>query len=153
MTNKYKFRKVDGDKLVFTDFNFKLAVIDELMYGLELLEPKFDTHEFVELHAAREINIDDEGYELIPEVVEYFEQFEIEKELADHITQIGQDGGNPIYMQLISFWDGEDDVFNIRSFKDAAQFKNLKRATLFYEEEPSALFAEARRMGIECETL
>jgi hypothetical protein len=132
VSDKYKIRKVSGEKLVFTDFNFKLAVLQELMYNQKLLKPKFDLYEFVKFHAAREINVEQEGYEFIPEVIDYFQQFEIEKSLADKITELHQDGGDDIYLEVLRFWDGEDDVFNIRSFKDVAQFKNLKLISLFY---------------------
>ena len=150
VSDKYKVRKITGEKLVFTDFNFKLAVMQELMYNQELLKPKFDLYEFVKFHTAREIDVEAEGYEFIPEVIDYFQQFEIEKELADKVTQLQQDGGNDIYLEVLRFWDGEDDVFNIRSFKDAAQFKYLKTVSLFYyEPEDRQVLEELKQYGIK----
>jgi hypothetical protein len=150
VSDKYKIRKVSGEKLVFTDFNFKLAVMQELMYNQKLLKPVFDLHQFVRFHTAREIDVEAEGYEFIPEVIDYFEKFEIEKSLADKITELHQDGGNNIYLEVISFWDGEDDVFNIRSFKDAAQFKNLKFISLFYyQPEDRQVLEELKDYGID----
>jgi hypothetical protein len=154
MADKYKVRKVKGDALVFTDFNFKLAVMQELMYNLKLLKPKFDLYEFVKFHNARDINVEAEGYEFIPEVIKWFEQFEIEVELADKVKEIHQDGGNEIYANVLRFWDGEDDVFNIRSFKDATQFKNLKSLELFhYKLEDQKVLKELKPLGIKFITI
>ena len=58
----------------FQDINFKLCVIEELMYTKNLLTPKFDIYEFVENYKDRKIDIDEEGYDIIPEVLEYFKQ-------------------------------------------------------------------------------
>ncbi len=150
VSDKYKIRKIAGEKLVFTDFNFKLAVMQELMYKQELLKPKFDLYEFVKFHTARAIDVEAEGYEFIAEVTDYFQQFEIEKALADKISNLQQDGGNDIYLEVLRFWDGEDDVFNIRSFKDAAQFKNLKSISLFYyQPEDRQVLEELKQYGIE----
>lgn len=132
--DRYKFVPVDGEKIEFTDFNFKLAVIQVLMYEKELLKPAFDIFEFAKRHREREIDINSEGYDIIPEVKEYFEKLEIDKKYTEEITEIIQDGGNDIYMNMIAFWSGEDDVFNIRSFEDTVHFKNLKKMELFYDE-------------------
>jgi hypothetical protein len=151
-SDKYKPRKVQGEKLVFTDFNFKLAIINELMYSKQLLKPQFDLYDFVRNHAAREIDVEEEGYEFIKEVTEYFEQFEIEKHLADEVTDIYQSGGDEIYGHVLRFWDGEDETFNVQSLADAKQFKNLKNLTLFYYDDKTqfaALKAQASALGIE----
>jgi hypothetical protein len=126
--------------------------MQELMYNQELLKPKFDLYQFAKFHTARDIDVEAEGYEFIPEVIDYFEQFEIEKALADKITQLNQDGGDDIYLEVLRFWDGEDDVFNIRSFKDAAQFINLKAVSLFYyAPEDRQVLEELKQYGIKYE--
>lgn len=129
--NKYNHQKISGEKINFSDFNFKLAVVQILMYEKELLKPKFDIEEFVELYDKREIDLDKDGYDFIPEVTNYFKKLVIEKKYALEITEIYQDGGNEVYLNLICFWDGEDNVFDIKSAKDADQFPNLKKVTLF----------------------
>lgn len=42
------------------------------------------------------------------------------------------DGGDEIYQQIIPFWDGEDEYFDIKkiSSEELAQFKNLKKMTV-----------------------
>jgi len=48
--------------------------------------------------------------------------------LAALVTALYFDGGNEVYAQLIPFWDGEDDVFDIESLTDddICQLPNLK---------------------------
>jgi hypothetical protein len=149
--DRYKFTPIAGEKIEFKDFNFKLAVIQVLMYEKELIKPAFDIFEFAKRYRGREIDVDKEGYDIIPEVREYFEKLEIDKKYAGEITEIIQDGGNDIYMNMIAFWSGEDDVFNIRSFEDTVHFKNLKKVELFYDENIDAIREELRAKGISAE--
>ena len=146
-SDKYKIEKTTSEKIEFTDFNFKLAIIEELMYTQEILKPKFDVYEFAEIKQIEGFSATEGGYEPIPEVVEYFKTLEIDKNLAAKVTEIYQDGGNEIYMNTAPQWDGEDDVFNIRSFEDLKHFPNLKKMTLF-ETDPK-VFEELKAKGID----
>jgi hypothetical protein len=136
----------------FKDINFKLCVVQELMYVQNLLKPQFELERFVADYKAREIDTETEGYEIIPEVLDYFRQLDIPAGLLPHVTKIYQDGGNDIYMQLCPFWNGEDDQFNIRQTDDIALLPNLKKATLFYDEDAAVLGA-FRNKGIETDYL
>lgn len=136
----------------FKDFNFKLAVIQKLMYERDVLTPRFDVYEFAEEYTARRIDIDEEGYDVIPEVRWHFEALEIPADTLLGIETLDQDGGDEIYMQLYPFWDGEDDVFNIRSAEDAALLPDLRSVTLFYDEDGGILEA-FRRQGIAAQWL
>ena len=149
----YQFTPIDGEKIVFKDFNFKLAVIQVLMYEKELITPAFDVHEFAARFKEREIDVDEEGYEIIPEVKAYFEGLEIDQQHAAAITEIYQDGGNDIYMNMIPFWSGETDDFNIQSFDDVVYFPHLRKITLFYDERLEEIKATLRIMGIEVDPL
>mgnify|MGYP001760148233 FL=1 len=123
----------------FQDINFKLCVIQELMYNQNLIEPQFDIYQFAENHKDRKIDIDDEGYEIIPEALNYFKELEIPTELLTNVTEIYQDGGNDIYMQICPFWSGEDDQFNINETADVSLLPNLKKMTIFYGEDKTIL--------------
>lgn len=136
-----------GEKIEFTDFNFKLAIIEELMYIKELIQPKFDIFEFVDSYEEREIDVEKEGYDPIPEAIEYFKELEIDKKFATEITQIYQDGGNDIYMNIIPYWDGEDDSFNIEVYDDIKHFPNLKKMTLFSNDDK--VYEELKLQGID----
>lgn len=151
-SDKYKHQSISGEKIEFADFNFKLAVIQEL-YDKGLLTPVFDLYEFVKNYSDREIDIEAEGYEFIPEVTAYFEALEIDRQLAPHITEIYQDGGNDIYLQVLRFWDGEDDTFNIKNFEDVRHFPNLKRMTLFYADNMAEIQAQLAEKGIAADPL
>lgn len=136
----------------FKDFNFKLAVVQRLMYEQGILTPRFDVYDFVKGYAARHIDIEEEGYDIIPEVRQYFEALEIPVDILPHITEIDQDGGDEIYGQLYPFWDGEDDTFNIQSAEDAALLPNLKSVTLFYDDD-GRILEDFRQRGIAAEWL
>ncbi len=112
----------------FSDFNFKLCVIQELMYDKEILQPAFDAHEFAENHAARAIDIDEEGYDVIAECKTFFEELELTPELLAQVKEITLSlGGQTIAHQIIPFWDGEDDVFNVAATaEDFAHLPNLE---------------------------
>ncbi len=150
--NKYIITPIDGTPIAFEDFNFKLAVIQELMYEQELLQPKFDLHEFVDWYSERKIDLEEEGYGIIPEVKAYFEALPVDQKFASKITELHQEGGQEVYMNMINFWDGEDDVFNITSVADARQFPHLKEVTLFYEEVTDVL-SEFEAIGIAADYL
>ena len=129
--NIYKTKKIDGEPLVFNNFNFKLAIIQVLMYEKELLEPKFDAWDFADSYQKRKINIEEEGYEPIKEIKKYFKDLAIDKKFAPEIEELNIDGGNEIYSHIIPFWDGEDDYYEVKSLseKELKQFPNLKRIT------------------------
>ena len=135
----------------FKDFNFKLLIIEELMYTKKLLQPAFDVYKFVKLYDKRKIDIDEEGYDPIPEVIAYFKDLEIDQSLAAEVTELYQDGGNEVYMQIGPLWDGEDEIYDIASFEDVAHFRNLKKMTLF-NSDPK-VYEELRAKGIAAKPL
>ena len=141
-----------SDSVQFKDFNFKLAVIERLMYQRDLLTPRFNVYNFAVAYTERQIDIEEEGYDIIPEVRAYFEQLEIPVALLPLIEEIDMDGGDEIYGQLCPFWDGEDDIFNIQSAEDAVLLPNLKSVTLFYDEDERIL-EEFRQRGIAAQWL
>lgn len=149
--DKYILKDIDEQLIEFSDFGFKLSVVQELMYNKELLEPKFDLYEFVEWYDKRKIDIEEEGYEPIPEVTQYFRDLPIPKKYASEITEIYQDGGNDIYMQLLRFGQGWEDYWDIENTDDIKQFPNLKKVILCYAKEN--VVDELNNMGINAEWL
>lgn len=143
---------MEKTSIQFHELSFKLAIIQELMYEQKVLQPAFDVYRFAETYRERSIEIDEEGYDVIPEVLEYFQRLEIPHELAPLVTSFSQDSGNEVYLQLCPFWDGEDDGFNIRSARDADHFPNLKNVALFYDEDDRIL-NEFEKKGIQAEWL
>ncbi|WP_299677071.1 hypothetical protein [uncultured Tenacibaculum sp.] len=140
------------EKLDFKDLGFKLAVINELMYVREVLKPKIDVYKFIEKQRnlseseAFEV-IEKEGYEIIPEMVNYFKNLEITSDMVQDIEELYTDGGDDIYLQIIPFWSGESNVFNIKSAKDIDLLPALRKVTIFYDEDTSIL-TEFENKGI-----
>ena len=126
----YKLKTTDEEVLHFDNITFKLAIIQVLMYDLEVLKPVFNIFDFAE--EASELNIDTESMEIIQPALDYMINLPIPKKYAEQVQEIDMDGGNEIYMNLIPQWDGEDDSFDLNevSLKELQQFPNLKQATI-----------------------
>lgn len=134
----------------FTDVNAKLAVLEVLMYEKGLLGPTFDVHRFC---AEHEPPIDPEGSEwgAIPEVLAHFAALPIPTDLLGDVDEIYMDGGNRIYLQVAPGWDGEDDLFDLRSVDDLALLPNLRSVTLMGGSRADLETLRAR--GIEADFL
>lgn len=126
----YKLKETDEEVLHFENINFKLAIIQVLMYDLEVLKPVFNIFDFAE--ESSELNIDTESMEIIQPALDYMINLPIPKKYAEQVQEIYMDGGNEIYLNLIPQWDGEDDSFDLNevSLKELQQFPNLKQATI-----------------------
>lgn len=143
----------DSEQILhFDHLNFKLAVIQVLMYDLEVLEPSFDIYDFADQYSEEEI--DTESMEVIRPALEYFEALSIPKKYAEEVKEIYMDGGNEIYMNIIPQWDGEDETFDLNelSLSELQQFPNLKEATILSSNFDSVkeIFDAA---GVEVELL
>ncbi|GLZ40561.1 hypothetical protein [Actinokineospora sp. NBRC 105648] len=132
----------------FADGNFKLAIVQELMYNQDLL-PRFDLREYA---AEQGFTYDVASAEAVPEALAYFEALEVPVELAEKITEIEMDGGNEIYLEIAPGWDGEDGLFDVDEFADLRHFSHLKSMTLFYTGNEEAL-ESLRARGIEADWL
>jgi len=76
--------------------------------------------------------------------------------LVEHTTNDNYwaDGGDEIYVQLYPFWDGEDEVFAIRSAEDAGLLPNLKSVKLLYVYPgDERILEEFRQRGIAAQWL
>ncbi|MCP2304595.1 DUF6892 domain-containing protein [Actinokineospora globicatena] len=133
-----------GQPIPFTDVNFKLAVVHELMYNQGLL-PRFRLTEYA---VEQGFTYNAWSGEVVPAALAYFAALEVPVELAERITKIEMDGGNKIYLEIAPGWDGEDELFEINEFADLRHFPNLKSMTLFYtgDEEPLEML---RARGID----
>lgn len=122
--------KSTEDIIHFDNLNFKLAIIQVLMYDLKLLKPEFDLYDFADQHKGEEI--DTESYTVIEPAMNFFKELEIPKKLATYVETIYMDGGNDVYMHIIPQWDGEDESFDLNevTLSELQQFSNLKKATV-----------------------
>ena len=149
--DKYLIKKPNEEIIKFKDFGFKISIIQVLMYEKELLKPKFDLYEFVKWYPNRKIDIEEEGYNPIPEVTQYFKDLPIPKSLAKEVTEIYQDGGDKIYLQLLRFGDGTENYWDIESVEDTKHFPNLKKAILCYAKEN--VLEDFKNLGINASWL
>ena len=119
-----------SDILHFDTLNFKLAIIQVLMYDLHLLKPEFDIYDFAEQYQGEKIDTDSDT--IIEPALNFFKEMEIPKKLAPYVEMLYMDGGNDLYMNIIPQWDGEDDSFDLNeiTLAELQQFPNLKKATL-----------------------
>ena len=120
----------EKEYLEFDNFNFKLAIIQELMYDINVLQPEFDIYEFAKEYKGEEI--DTESETVIEPALEYFKNLQIPKSLAKEVGSFYMDGGNEVYMNIIPQWDGEDGYFDLNdvSLTELRQFPNLTEATI-----------------------
>lgn len=148
----YKIKKCKEEVLEFENFNFKLAIVQVMMYDLEILKPYFDIYDFAMQYEGKEI--DTESFKVSKPVLNFFKKLPIPKSLAEQVEEIDMDGGNEIYANIFPMWDGEDDMFDLTAVTEdeLKQFPNLKKATIMSEnfEEVSEVFL---KLGIEVEQL
>ena len=132
----------------FKDLNFKLLVIEELMYAQNLL-PRFDVREFIRQHTDREIMFEKEGYAVIPEVLAYFQELLIPAPLLAQVQELGFDGSNKIYHQIFPYWDGECVTFAVASIEDVALVPNLTRMSCMPDDFIDQHAAALRKRAIQ----
>ncbi|WP_427886369.1 DUF6892 domain-containing protein [Kribbella sp. GL6] len=149
--HRYAVRPAAGAPLVFTDLNLKLAVLDELMYQQEVIEPKFSLAEFVRWYRDRQIDLATEGATPVPEALAWFERLEIDAATAGQVRNLVVDAGNEIYGQIAPQWDGEDSTFDIGSWEDLALLPNLEHIDFISLTPDSATLQALRDRGLAIE--
>ena len=119
-----------GGILHFDNLNFKLAIIQVLMYDLQLLKPEFDIYDFADQYKGEKIDTDSDT--IIEPAMNFFKEMKIPKKFAPYVEMIYMDGGNDLYMNIIPQWDGENESFDLNeiTLAELQQFPNLKKAVL-----------------------
>lgn len=120
-----------GRVTTFVDFNLKLAVIEELMYGES---PKLAPWSLSDAMRAKgfdgdlwEYSADNYWDQVVPEARTYFEGLEISADLLGGVEQLIFDGGCQVYFECCPHWDGEGEQFDVGSLEDLHLLPNLKR--------------------------
>lgn len=135
----------------FIDRNFRLLVLETLMYFDKVIQPSFDIREFAKNYPHREIDVNSEGYDIIPEALDYLLSIPIKKEWLDGVTELCQDGGSDMWLNIIPYWSGETNDFDIATAVDAKLLPNLKNIVLFYNEDNPDLLYEFIRLGVDAD--
>lgn len=83
-----------GTVLHFDNLNFKLAIIQVLMYDLHLLKPEFNIYDFADQYKGEKIDTD--SCTIIEPAMNFFKEMEIPKKFAPHVEMLYMDGGNEV---------------------------------------------------------
>lgn len=149
----YNITVPDEPCLIFDTFNFKLAVIQELMYNQEVLKPYFDIYDYMIFKKAH-WNLETDKN--VRAAVSFFKELPIPASLAGLVKEINMDGSDEIYMQIAPEWDGRDERFDFRKVTKAEmeQFPNLKKMLIFgNERDAESLRKVCAPLGIEVEPM
>ncbi|MFF3782920.1 DUF6892 domain-containing protein [Streptomyces sp. NPDC001933] len=115
----------------FRDFNFKLPVIEKLMYGDRTLTPAFSIDECLRAKGIPDPQLyafdNDLAHTVLDEAHAHFEALEISEELLATLDTLVIDGGLQVYYECSPVWDGEDDLFDVGSLDDLDLLPNLRR--------------------------
>lgn len=93
----------------FADANLKLLVM-EALHAQGLIE--LGTPAELAMHVLkRHVNLEKEGYALIPELYDYLSRYPLNASLLDQVESLSFDGGNALCRYIWYFFDGETDIF------------------------------------------
>ncbi|WP_330176940.1 hypothetical protein OG875_27660 [Streptomyces sp. NBC_01498] len=67
--------------------------------------------------------------EVLPGSQAHFEALEIPAELLTRVEELCFDAGADVFRHCAPAWDGEDDLFDVRSLDDLAPLPNLREIT------------------------
>lgn len=152
-----------GPFLVFDNYPFKLAVIQQLMYESDLLGNKyyggdqyFETYGDVS-NVSERVSID----RLIPYIEQgnhFYESLNIPQSLADKVTELYVGEELDVYYHINPQWldfedyfdDGADFDIVAISERELKQFPNLKTITFnMYHTPPEELVEQLEARGIQ----
>ncbi|WP_393059447.1 DUF6892 domain-containing protein [Streptomyces sp. LN549] len=117
----------------FRDFNFKLLVIEKLMYEDKTLTPEFRIADCLKAKGIDDPQ--DYAYEndlahtVLDEARAHFQALEISTELLATVETLDLDGGLEVYQECSPVWDGEDELYDVGSLDDLGLLPNLRLIT------------------------
>lgn len=128
---------------IFEDFGFKLVVINSLLEKETSFSNKLE-----EMNEKYVAVYEGDGFECIPEMVEFFENLNLTKEDLALVTELCFDGGEEIYFMIMPEYDGESDEFDVKSiggFEKLPSLRQVEYISMCSEE----LMDEFKEKGIE----
>ncbi|EDT75664.1 DUF6892 domain-containing protein [Clostridium butyricum] len=128
---------------IFEDFGFKLVVINSLLEKETSFSNKLEemNEEYVAVYEG-------DGFECIPEMVEFFENLNLTKEDLALVTELCFDGGEEIYFMIMPEYDGEYDEFDVKSIGGFEKLSNLRQVE-YIAMCSEELINEFKEKGIE----
>lgn len=130
----YNITIPDEPCLEFDTFNFKLAIIQEIMYNQEVLKPYFDIYDYMIFKKAH-WNLETDKN--VRAAVKFFKDLPIPVKFAEFVEKIEMNGDDDIYMQIAPEWDGRDERFDFNKVtpRELEQFINLRKMLIFGNEQ------------------
>ena len=128
---------------IFEDFGFKLVVINSLLEKETSLSNKLE-----EMNEKYVAVYEGDGFECIPEMVEFFENLNLTKEDLALVTELCFDGGEEIYFMIMPEYDGESDEFDVKSIGGFEKLPNLRQVE-YIAMCSEELIDEFKEKGIE----
>ena len=128
---------------IFEDFGFKLVVINSLLEKETSFSNKLEemNEKYVAVYEV-------DGFECIPEMVEFFENLNLTKEDLALVTELCFDGGEEIYFMIMPEYDGESDEFDVKSIGGFEKLPNLRQVE-YIAMCSEELIDEFKEKGIE----
>ena len=112
----------------FADPNLKLVVLSKLLYDktIDLGEPT-DLAEHV---LGRAVDLEVEGYGLIPEARDYLACYPLTSELLAAPKELVFDGSGSVYPFAFYFWGGETEDFDVRTLEGIENLVNCEKISI-----------------------
>ena len=128
---------------IFEDFGFKLVVINSLLEKETSFSNKLE-----EMNEKYVAVYEGDGFECIPEMVEFFENLNLTKEDLALVKELCFDGGEEIYFMIMPEYDGESDEFDVKSIGGFEKLPNLSQVE-YIAMCSEELIDEFKEKGIE----
>ena len=128
---------------IFEDFGFKLVVINSLLEKETSFSNKLE-----EMNEKYVAVYEGDGFECIPEMVEFFENLNLTKEDLALVTELCFDGGEAIDFMIMPEYDGESDEFDVKSIGGFEKLPNLRQVE-YIAMCSEELIDEFKEKGIE----
>ncbi|ETI88369.1 MAG: hypothetical protein Q607_CBUC00203G0030 [Clostridium butyricum DORA_1] len=128
---------------IFEDFGFKLIVINSLLEKETSFSNKLE-----EMNEKYVAVYEGDGFECIPEMVEFFENLNLTKEDLALVKELCFDGGEEIYFMIMPEYDGESDEFDVKSIGGFEKLPNLRQVE-YIAMCSEELIDEFKEKGIE----
>ncbi len=105
------------------NFNLKLSIIACLNErGLYFEAAELIKNELYGTLAFNNLDYD----AIIPEIKRYYQKLELEQNHLDSIIEFNPSASNKCYNLLVKEWNGEDDIFDLKSLSGIEMLSNLK---------------------------
>lgn len=134
-SNLLKKRELEevGSSLHFDNINFKLAVLQQLIFEKKLFSPEYDFGDFYEMAYDDDADYEEEYEKYCARALQYFTYLSVPSEYAESITRIDASIDDDIYYEICPEWDGDDRFYiNEISEREAIQFPKLRDITFWY---------------------